>query len=314
MSPFIVGTAVFLLAGVACGALYLAVSPQNRAVDERFADLAVRMRASQGALEGEVQDDNLLRMLFRWASNRIPPPNLDTPTGEKLQQTLAQAGFLKSTAPRTYQLIRVLMAAGCGAVGLLIGLVLNDSGAQPLLFGIGGAGIGIFVPAYYLGRRARARQQNISRQLSDVLDLLVVCVEAGLGLFEAIRIVGTECERHGQEIGTELNLVGADISAGASLGQALRGLAERTAVDDIKPLAATLVQSEQLGAQIGPALRASSDALRQRRRIHAEEDAQKASIKILFPLVLFVLPAMIAVIVGPAMISVLHTLSPSAGG
>ncbi|HKN13457.1 MAG TPA: type II secretion system F family protein [Candidatus Binatus sp.] len=141
----------------------------------------------------------------------------------------------------------------------------------------------------------------------------VVCVEAGMGLFEAIRIVGTECERHGQEIGTELNLVATDISAGASLGQALRGLADRTAVEDIKPLAATLIQSEQLGAQIGPALRASSDALRMHRRLHAEEEAQKASIKILFPLVIFVLPSMIAVIIGPAMISVLHTLSGTGG-
>lgn len=314
MSPFTVGMVVFFLAGAACVALYFAFSPQNRAVDERFADLAVRMRASQGALEGDVQNDDLLRMVFRWASKRIPPPKLDTPTGEKLQQTLAQAGFLKSSAPQTYQVIRVMMAVGCGVLGLLVGIAFHNSAIQPLLFALGGAGVGIFLPSYYLGRRARMRQQNISKQLSDVLDLLVVCVEAGLGLFEAIRIVGSECERHGQEIGIELKLVAADISAGATLGQALRGLADRTAVDDIKPLAATLVQSEQLGAQIGPALRASSDALRQRRRIHAEEDAQKASIKILFPLVIFVLPAMIAVIVGPAMIQILHTLSGGGGG
>jgi len=309
MSPFFVGVVVFFLAGAACLALYLAVTPQSRVVDERFADLAVKVRASQGALSGDLQDDNLLRMLFKWASKRIPPPNLDTPTGEKLQQTLAQAGYLKSSAPQTYQVTRVLMAAAGGLVGLLVGAVYHSSVATPLLFGIGGVGIGIFAPSYYLGRRARLRQGNISKQLSDVLDLLVICVEAGLGLFEAIRIVGAECERHKQEIGTELNLVSADISAGASLGQALRGLAERTAVEDIKPLAATLIQSEQLGAQVGPALRASSDALRTRRRLKAEETAQKASIKILFPLVIFVLPAMIAVIVGPAMISVFHTLA-----
>src|SRR5260370_8753078 len=132
--------------------------------------------------------------------------------------------------------------------------------ARGRLVGIGGIGIGIFVPSYYLGGRARARQNNIAKQLSDVLDLLVVCVEAGMGLFEAIRIVGTECERHGQEIGNELNLVATDISAGASLGQALRGLADRTAVDDIKPLAATWIQSEHLGAPIRPPVRASSDA------------------------------------------------------
>jgi tight adherence protein C len=308
-----ISIAVFFLAAAAGVALYLAISPQNRAVDERFADLAVKMRAAQGALEGDHQDDNLLRMLFRWAAKRVPPPNMDTPTGEKLQQTLAQAGFLKSSAPQTYQVIRVLLAIGGGLFGLLFGAIFHPSLATPLLFGIAGVAVGIFVPSYYLGRRARIRQNNISRQLSDVLDLLVVCVEAGMGLFEAIRIVGTECDRHGQEIGTELNLVATDISAGASLGQALRGLADRTAVEDIKPLAATLIQSEQLGAQIGPALRASSDALRTRRRLRAEEDAQKASIKILFPLVVFVLPAMIAIIIGPAMISVIRTFSGAAG-
>ncbi len=309
MSPLLVGVAVFFLAGAACVALYLAITPQNRAVEERFADLAVKMRASQGALAGDRQDDNLLRMLFRWAAKRIPPPNLDSPKGEKLQQTLAQAGYLKSSAPQTYQVTRVLLAIGGGVLGLLVGAVYHSSAATPLLFGIGGVGVGIFVPSYYVGRRARQRQSNISHQLSDVLDLLVICVEAGVGLFEAIRIVGAECDRHDQEIGIELNLVSTDISTGGSLGQALRGLAERTAVEEIKPLAATLIQSEQLGAQVGPALRASSDALRTHRRLQAEEAAQKASIKILFPLVVFVLPALIAVIVGPAMLSVLHTLA-----
>ncbi|HEV7987357.1 MAG TPA: type II secretion system F family protein, partial [Candidatus Binataceae bacterium] len=158
---------------------------------------------------------------------------------------------------------------------------------------------------------ARKRQNAIARQLSDVLDLLVVCVEAGLGLFEAIKIVGTESERQKQEIGRELALVTSEISAGATLGQALRNLAERTAVEDIKPLAATLIQSEQLGAQIAPALHASSDALRTRRRLRAEEAAQRTTIKILFPLVLFVLPAMLLVIVGPAIIQILHTLAGS---
>lgn len=308
-----VGMAVFLLAGAAAFALYLALSPNSRVADERFADLALKMRVSQGALEGDAQDDNVLLMLFKWASKRVPAPNMDTPAGEKLQQTLAQAGYLKSSAAQTYQVYRVLLAIAGGALGLLVGVIFHTTAAQPFMYAFGGFGLGIFIPSYVLGRRARTRQNAISRQLSDVLDLLVVCVEAGLGLYEAIRIVGTECERHGQEIGTELSLVATDISAGATLGQALRALADRTAVDDIKPLAATLIQSEQLGAQIAPALRSSSDALRMRRRLRAEEDAQKASIKILFPLVIFVLPAMIAVIVGPAMISVMHTLTGSAG-
>ena len=310
MSALLVSFAFFCLLGAAAVAIYVGVFANHRAVDDRFADLAVKMRMTQGTLENaDEYDPNLLRMIFRWASKKIPAPDLDTPQGEKLAQTLAQAGFLKSAAPHFYQVVRVLMAAGCGALGLLVGLVLHDSAAQPLLFALGGIAVGIFVPSYYLGRKARTRQGNIARQLSDVLDLLVVCVEAGLGLYEAIRIVGSECQRQGQEIGTELSLVSSDISAGASLGGALRSLAERTAVDDIKPLAATLIQSEQLGAQIGPALKASSDALRTRRRLRAEEQAQKASIKVLFPLVLFILPAMIAVIVGPAMIQVIRTIS-----
>jgi tight adherence protein C len=310
MSPFLIAIAFFCLIGAAAFSLYLAFVGNSRAVDERFADLAIKMRVSQGALEGEGPlDENLLRMIFRWASKRVPAPNLDTPQGEKLQQTLAQAGFIKSAAPHAYQVIRVLLAIGCGVVAMLIGVLVHADSAQPLLFAMGGIAIGIFVPSYYINRRARIRQNAISRQLSDVLDLLVVCVEAGLGVFEAIKIVGNECERQGQEIGFELSMVASEISAGASLGQALRGLAERTAVDDIKPLAATLIQSEQLGAQIGPALHASSDALRNRRRLRAEESAQKASIKILFPLVLFVLPAMISIIVGPAMVQVVKTLS-----
>src|SRR5271163_2483312 len=123
MSPFAIGIVVFFLAAGACFALYLAISPQSRAVDERFADLAVKMRASQGALAGDNQDDNLLDMVFRWAAKRVPPPNMDTPTGEKLQQTLQQAGYLKSSAPQTYQIARVLLAVGGGVLGLLFGAI-----------------------------------------------------------------------------------------------------------------------------------------------------------------------------------------------
>src|SRR5258707_8787181 len=127
MSPFIVGIGVFFLAGAAGFALYLAISPRSRVVDEQFADLAVKMRVSQGALEGDLQDENMLNMLFRWAAKRVPAPDLDTPNGEKLQQTLAQAGYLKSSAPQTYQVIRVMLAIGGAVLGLLIGLILHAS-------------------------------------------------------------------------------------------------------------------------------------------------------------------------------------------
>ena len=309
MSPFAIGIAVFFLAAGACVALYMALSPQSRAVDERFADLAVKMRASQGVFEGDLQDETVLRMLFRWASKRVPPPNLDTPTGEKLQQTLKQAGFMKSSAAQTYQVARVLLALGGGVIGLLAASdfsprVVDATAARHRRHGHRNLRAELLPGTARSNPPEQHRQAALGRARSAG-----GMRRGGHGVVRGDRIVGVECERQGQEIGTELNLVATDISAGASLGQALRGLADRTAVEDIKPLAATLIQSEQLGAQIGPALRASSDALRTRRRLHAEEDAQKASIKILFPLVIFVLPSMIAVIIGPAMISVLHTLS-----
>lgn len=312
MTPFFITIMFFFLVGAACMGVYMAMFSNHRALEERLADLALKMRISQGAFDDDAQDETLGRMIFRWAAKRIPPPKMDTPQGEKLAQTLAQAGFIKSGAPQIFQVIRVFSAIGGGVLALIFGALFGSHGGQMIVFGAAGVAGGLFIPSYYISRRARKRQTAISRQLSDVLDLLVVCVEAGLGLFEAIKIVGTEAEKQKQEIGTELSLVASEISAGASLGQALRSLSERTAVEDIKPLAATLIQSEQLGAQIAPALHASSDALRARRRLRAEEAAQKASVKILFPLVLFVLPAMIMVIVGPAMIQVVRTIGGQA--
>jgi tight adherence protein C len=311
MTPLLVSLFVLCMAGVGATAIYHALYGSHRALEERFADLALKMRAAQGVFEDEEEDlHGWSRLFLQWAAKRVPVPRPDTPEGEKLARTLVQAGYLKSTMPQMFQVFRFGMGIGGLLLGVLTGLILRDSGSM-ILFGLAGFGIGIFVPSYYVGRRARKRQNAIARQLSDVLDLLVVCVEAGLGLFEAIRIVGTESERQKQEIGRELALVASEISAGATLGQALRNLADRTAVEDIKPLAATLIQSEQLGAQIAPALHASSDALRTRRRLRAEEAAQRTTIKILFPLVLFVLHAMLLVIVGPAIIQILHTLAGS---
>ena len=308
MTPLFVSLVVVCMVGVFVTAIYHALYGSHRALEERFADLALKVRASQGTLENSEEElRGFSRIFLQWAAKRVPVPKPDTPEGEKLARTLIQAGYLKSTMPQVYQVFRFGTGLLGALIGVSVGVILRNSGSM-MLFGIAGFGIGMFVPSYYVGRRARKRQNAIARQLSDVLDLLVVCVEAGLGLFEAIKIVGTESERQKQEIGRELALVTSEISAGASLGQALRNLAERTAVEDIKPLAATLIQSEQLGAQIAPALHASSDALRTRRRLRAEEAAQRTTIKILFPLVLFVLPAMLLVIVGPALVQILRTL------
>ena len=246
---------------------------------------------------------------FDGSPSVFPNPRPIRRSARSYRRLLVRAGFTGPGAVRTFHFARLSSTAGTALLALVVSIAFGFHGIKPLLLMLIGTGVGAFVPSYYIGRRARNRQRQIASQLSDVLDLLVVCVEAGLGLSESIKIVGSETQRQNQEIGTELSIVSAELTSGNSLGQALRNFAVRTAVDDIKPLAATMVQSEKLGAQVGPALRSISDSLRTTRRLRAEEAAAKTTVKILFPLVLFILPAMMAVIVGPAMIQIMRALS-----
>ena len=303
---------VFLLFAAISVALYSAIYGSHRPFDERITEMGVKMRVAYGnPANVDMESDWFANALFRWVAKRLPEPALNTPEREKLAQVLVRAGFSGPGAIRTFHFTRLASTAGTAFIALGGSLALGFDGIQPLMFMLMGAGLGAFVPNYYIGRMARKRTQEIASQLSDVLDLLVVCVEAGLGLGEAIKIVGNEMQRQKLQIGTELSNVSAELVAGGSLGQALRNFADRTAVADIKPLAATLVQSEKLGAQVGPALRSISDGIRTSRRLRAEESAAKTTVKILFPLVLFILPAMMSVIVGPAMIQIMRALTGS---
>jgi tight adherence protein C len=309
MDPFFIGILLFLLIASVISAVYVAIYGSRRALQERYAQMALTLRQGHAPQDTPVTElADKTRTLLQWMAARIPESSNPTATA-KLARNLARAGLTRFNAIRLFRVIRMLSAASGAVLGLAAGLLFAHSNSKVLLIAFGSGAIGAYGPVYYLARRARIRQSAIARQLSDVLDLLVVCMEAGLGLFEAIKVVGEETDRHGQAIGSELMLVAGEVSAGATLGQSLRSLSERTAVEDIRPLAATLIQSEQLGAQVAPALRASSDALRTRRRLRAEEAAQKSTIKILFPLVLFVLPAMLIAILAPAIIQAMRTLN-----
>ena len=301
---------VLLLFGAVSLAIYAAIYGINRPFDDRIADMGVKMRVAYGNPDNiDMDSDSFANSLFRWVAKHLPEPAADSPEREKLSQTLVRAGFPGSTAVSTFHFVRLASTAGLALTAMVVAIAFGFHGFKPLIAMLAGAGVGAFAPSYYIGRKARNRRDLIASQLSDVLDLLVVCVEAGLGLSEAIKIVGSETARQKQEIGAELAMVSGELSAGSSLGQALKSFAERTNVEDIKPLAATLVQSEKLGAQIGPALRSISDTMRTTRRLRAEEAAAKTTVKILFPLVLFILPAMMSVIVGPAMIQIMRALT-----
>lgn len=310
MTPLLISAMVFLiLAGVAV-AIYVSVTSDRRLLQSRMNQVGYqgRIDTAPAGAPAAARDGQATRALLKWAVERIPKRKAVKARDERRAELLVQAGF-KASSMALFHACKLAAMAGGLLLGLLAGLVLGAGGSRMILYISLGASLGAFLPEYTLGKRARNRQLDIGRQLSDVLDLLVVCVEAGLGLLESIKVVGTETKEQNLIIGQELSQVAAEVNSGASLGDALRSLADRSGVADIKPLAATLIQSEQLGAAIGPALRAISDSIRTHRRLRAEESAQKTTIKILFPLVLMILPAMLLIIVGPAIVQTVRTLT-----
>jgi tight adherence protein C len=310
MNPVLVSSIVFLILAGGVTAVYVSVTNRRHVMRAQMDHVGFKGRrdmSTSGAPVAAV-DHQTTRTLLKWAVGRLPKSRTVTPVEEKRAALFVQAGFKATSVSIFY--ISKLIAAVCGLLlGLIPSLALGARGSRVILLTIVGTSVGAFLPGYYLGKRAKNRQMEIGRQLSDVLDLLVVCVEAGLGLLQAIKVVGEETKAQQLVIGDELSQVAGEVNAGSSLGQALRALADRSGVADIRPLAATLIQSEQLGAAIGPALRAISDSIRSRRRMAAEEAAQKTTIKILFPLVLMILPAMLLIIIGPAIVQTVRTLS-----
>ena len=313
MSPSMLGMMIFVLLAIAVICVFAALSERRNAFEERLSEMGAKMRVSYGALEAhEIESVSVAHSLFRWALQKVPEPKLDSPEIAKVAKIMVQAGYLGAHAMHIFQLIRICSAIGMTCGGLLLSLLMQSSGPKTVIMMIAGAAIGAWLPLQVVTHRAKKRRDEIAGQLSNVLDLLVVCVEAGLGVTEAIKMVGAESDRQGQLIGRELAMVSAELNSGTGLGFALRALAERTKIEDIKPLAATMIQSEQLGSRMGPALRALSDSLRNSRRMRAEEAAQKTTVKILFPLIFFILPAMMIVIVGPAMMEIIRAMSQGA--
>jgi tight adherence protein C len=188
----------------------------------------------------------------------------------------------------------------------------NRTQLEILSAGVVGFFMAQLIPASVLSRRARLRQKRIRKSLADALDLMVVCVEAGVGLDAAILRVATELHITHPEIAYEFRVVNQRVNAGLPRVDAMREMVSRTGVADLRSVITTLIQSERLGVSIGRVLRVASDGLRTRRRQAAEQTARKAPIKMLVPLVLFVLPALILVIIGPAAIHLLRVLRTTA--
>jgi len=192
-------------------------------------------------------------------------------------------------------------------------LVVLGSGFNSPLLMVGVGGFCFFLPRFVLKRLIRNRQHRITLGLPDALDLTVICVEAGLALDQAMMRVGQDLHHAHPELSDEFHMVNLEMRAGKPRAEALRNLVERTGVDDIRSLVRTLIQTDRFGTSVAQALRVHSDSLRTERRQRAEEQAAKTTIKMVVPLVLFVLPSIIFVTLGPAVIQLIRTLMPEMG-
>jgi tight adherence protein C len=245
--------------------------------------------------------------------DKATAPLADAVTGTeaemgKLRQTLVNAGFRSEKAPVMFKGLQLIVTAIGFFVGGVYGLAA-DGLSQGLIIKAGlGIVAGFMLPSMALGHLAKKRREKIFLGLPDALDLMVVCVEAGLGMDQALRKVADEMIKCHPEIGEEFGIANKQLQFGQTRSEVLHALGQRTGVDDLKQLVSILIQADKFGSSVATALRVQSDSMRTKRRQIAEEKAAKTAVKMIFPLVLFIFPGIFVVLVGPAGISMYHNL------
>jgi len=226
----------------------------------------------------------------------------------ELKIQLANAGYSSPNAPQFFLAIKFAMLIGGAMIGAGFGITswgMTQKGWTSIIMG---AGIGFYLPVIWVWMARRGRQEKIFLSLPDALDLLVVCVEAGLGLDAGMRRVAEELYDSAPEMCSEFNMANMQLQMGRPRREVLHDLGVRTGVDDMKALAAILIQADKFGSSIAQALRVQSDSMRVKRRQMAEEKAQQTAVKMIFPLVLFIFPGIFVVLVGPAAIMMINGL------
>jgi tight adherence protein C len=230
----------------------------------------------------------------------------------KLKVELANAGFRSDSAASVYLGIRFGSLLTFFLAGLLIFIpkygFSRDTLLQLCTRVMITTAVGFYLPNVVLWWLRKKRQEAIFLTLPDALDLLVVCVESGLGLDAAMRKVCEEMKEHAKVIAEELSLANFQLQMGRPRREVLHDLGVRTGVDDVRSLAAILIQADRFGSSIAQALRVQSDSMRTRRKQIAEEKAAKTAVQLIFPLVLFIFPGIFVVLVGPAAISIMQTM------
>ena len=262
-----------------------------------FGSVARRRRQSRKQKLAEV---------IRLLGERVERGGLDV---EGWARRLVQAGYWNPEAPRIFMGTRVALTAVLVASGLVLGALTDVRMLGTLALALWFGAIGWVGPSWYILRRRYNRRMEIQKALADALDLLVACVEAGMGLNQALVRVAEEVRNISQALSEELSMVNLEIRAGTARSRALRNLGERIGLEDIEALVSTLIQTERFGTSVGRALRVQAASLRKKRRQRAEEAAAKTTIKLVFPLVFLIFPALFVVVLGPAVIQVIRALT-----
>jgi tight adherence protein C len=243
-----------------------------------------------------------------------------TSTDEKavsrLRRSLIMAGYRNAIAPYVFSAVRLLLALVLPLTLLILrsGSMRLQSPFVTIMMYLGLAMIGYYLPTQWLRTRIKGRQRRLTAGFPDALDLIVICVEAGLGLGPAIQRVGQELQMPHPELSEEFHLLSVELRTGMPRPQALRNFANRTGLEDVKTLVAILIQTDRFGTSIGDALRVHSDSMRKTRQFRAEELAAKLPVKMLFPLIFFIFPSFFVVILGPALLRIIRFMLPALGG
>ena len=272
-------------------------------------------RVTATAVEAEEEAPVHPSLVFREMLSKL---GKSLPTSPKdmsvMQRRLVRAGMRNHGAIRILYGAKIVMGVSLPLIMMALVWGTEAEPTNKLLAIMAAAGIGFFGPNEYVSMVARRRQKAIQRALANALDLMVVCVESGLGLDQAILQVAKELDEAHPEISEEFGLVNLELKAGKRRQEALRNLAERSGVEDLKKLVAVLIQADRFGTGIALSLRAHADFMRVQARQIAEEKAAKLGVKLVFPIFFCILPSLFVVTVGPIAVTIVRELIPMMTG
>ncbi len=306
----IITLTTFVCISLGMMALYWLLYKPQSAATERLRRLGGKEpSSSQPSASVVIPDENPAAELAQRLAepiNKLLPASASE--AKKLQKQLMHAGFRSDGAPIVYRAIQLSTMAGLPAMVALGCAITARPIGSAIIWIILGFVAGFFLPRFVLNKAIKNRQRDLRWGLADALDLMVVSVEAGLGLNAAMMKVSSELKEVHVDIATEFELANLEIRVGRDRDEALRNLAERTGVDDLRSLTAMLIQTDKFGTSIARALRVFSDSLRTKRRQRAEQEAQKAAVKLLLPLACFLFPTLFIAILGPAALNLIDVL------